>query len=70
MLYVQGTVVGIRLYEIHQSKDLWDDPQAFRPERFLSADESRVENKGKIIPFGYGNSWKHLGHIEKNSVII
>ena len=51
----QGTIIAVRLYEIHHSKELWEDPAAFRPERFLSADGTRVENKRKIIPFGYGN---------------
>ena len=51
-------MVAIRNFEIHESKDLWEDPHNFRPERFLSADGTRVENKGKIIPFGYGNRRK------------
>ena len=53
--FVQGTVVAVRLYDIHQSKELWEHPEIFRPERFLNADGTQVENKRKIIPFGYGN---------------
>ena len=46
--------MGIRHYEIHKSKELWEDPEVFRPERFLNPEGSRVENKGKVIPFGHG----------------
>ena len=52
---LQGTVIAVRLYDMHHSNELWEDPHVFRPERFLSADGTRVENKRKIIPFGYGS---------------
>ena len=51
---LQGTRVAVRLHDIHQSKELWEDPESFRPERFLNEDGTRVKNKGQIMPFGYG----------------
>ena len=46
-------MVGINLYAIHRSKDVWEDPDEFRPERFLN-ESHEVINADKIIPFGYG----------------
>ena len=42
--FVQGTVVEMRHFEIHQSTDLWEDLETFRPDRFQNAHGDRVEN--------------------------
>ena len=34
---------------------MWDDPDEFRPERFLN-ESGEVINADKIIPFGYGKT--------------
>ena len=48
-----GSMVVIAPYVLHRHKKLWDEPDAFRPERFLP------ENRGGIdrfayLPFGAG----------------
>ena len=43
----------INLYAIHRNKQIWSDPEAFRPERFLN-ENNGLRNLDKIIPFGYG----------------
>ncbi|CAG7691931.1 unnamed protein product [Allacma fusca] len=47
------TMVGINLVSIHYSEELWEDPQSFRPERFLN-EKMELVNLHKIIPFGFG----------------
>ncbi|MCI4669832.1 MAG: cytochrome P450 [Bacteroidia bacterium] len=49
----KGTICGIYTYGIHPSEKLWEDPEAFNPDRF-----SRENKKGRhtfaYIPFGGG----------------
>jgi cytochrome P450 len=42
------------LYAVHMSPDLWEAPEEFRPERFLSADGLRVQKPKHFMPFGAG----------------
>jgi len=47
--------VMVNLHSAHMDPDDWDQPQQFRPERFL--DESgNVIGKDRIIPFSLGTS--------------
>uniref|UniRef100_A0A7N2LAW6 Cytochrome P450 n=1 Tax=Quercus lobata TaxID=97700 RepID=A0A7N2LAW6_QUELO len=56
--------VAINLYAIMRDPDSWDDPNEFRPERFLVSlneqeklDQCQVEGKGQtfnFVPFGAG----------------
>lgn len=49
-----GTVVVPGHYAMHIDKELWGDPETFRPERFLD-DNGRVDLKKDItMPFGAG----------------
>ncbi|CAM1154395.1 Uncharacterised protein g11205 [Pycnogonum litorale] len=41
------------LYGIHRSKELWGDPEIFRPSRFLNED-GQVFRPEYLIPFGIG----------------
>lgn len=34
--------------------DYWDEPEAFRPERFLSEDQKSVHKPEHFMPFGVG----------------
>jgi methyl farnesoate epoxidase/farnesoate epoxidase len=49
----QGTIAGISILSLHQSKEIWGDPEEFRPERFLDA-KNTIINANKILPFGLG----------------
>ena len=45
---------AVNIYGIHRSKELWEDPEVCRPERFLSPENNSIVNVDKILPFGYG----------------
>lgn len=42
------------LYTVHMNPDYWNNPEEFRPERFLSADCTKVIKPEHFIPFGVG----------------
>lgn len=48
-----GSDVAAFLYGTHHDPDLWDDPEAFRPERF-EADGGRAHRELLYLPFGAG----------------
>lgn len=45
-------MIFINNYGLNMSKDLWDDPEAFKPERFLV--EGRLVKPEHFLPFGMG----------------
>jgi cytochrome P450 len=49
-LLPDATVVLIDAYTLHHDPDLWDEPEAFRPERFLDAQPEPYS----YLPFGGG----------------
>lgn len=56
---VPGTVLLLPIYLLHRDPRVWDDPMAFRPERWLDADGGYDENapgqpRGAYLPFGAG----------------
>lgn len=48
----RGDMVGVSPWAMHRSEALWDEPLAFRPERFLAPDDERP--KLAYFPFGAG----------------
>jgi cytochrome P450 len=48
-----GALVIISPYVVHRRTDFWDDPLAFRPDRFLPDSESK-RHRFAYIPFGGG----------------
>lgn len=48
-----GEVVGIPIYAIHRHRALWDEPDAFRPERF-EPEAARARHRFAYMPFGAG----------------
>jgi len=56
-----GTSVVPLLYAVHMDPELWDNPEAFRPSRFLSAD-GKVSQPRFFMPFGVGRR-KCLGEV-------
>ncbi len=48
-----GTVVSIAPYVLHRRPNLWINPDAFDPSRFLGAERDRID-RFAYIPFGAG----------------
>lgn len=40
---------------VHNDPNLWDEPEAFKPERFINA-EGKVKKPDCFLPFGVGKS--------------
>uniref|UniRef100_S4R4D4 unspecific monooxygenase n=1 Tax=Petromyzon marinus TaxID=7757 RepID=S4R4D4_PETMA len=49
----KGTVIGIPVFVIHRHSEHWDDPTAFRPERF-SKEAREQRDQYCYLPFGAG----------------
>ena len=49
----RNTVVNVNTYAIHMDPLLWEDPEAFKPERFLD-EEGHVTKPEAFLPFGLG----------------
>lgn len=49
----EGARVVFSAYHIHRHPEFWDDPEAFRPERFASNNGKKIA-KSAFIPFGLG----------------
>ena len=49
----KGSDVNIVTYAVHRDSRWWDDPEAFRPERFSPENEANIR-KYSYIPFGAG----------------
>jgi cytochrome P450 len=47
-----GDIVSIWPWLLHRNRDLWEDPDAFRPERF--AEGAAKPHRFQYIPFGGG----------------
>lgn len=50
----KGTIVTLPIYAIHRSPRLWEQPNAFLPERFLAADAFSKGSRFRYLPFGGG----------------
>lgn len=49
----KGTVIMPNLWSVHRDPTVWDDPDTFKPARFLD-DEGKLLRKECFIPFGIG----------------
>lgn len=48
----KNTAVLASLFGLHTSKNVWKDPDNFRPERFLNSRGELVLKYDKSLPFG------------------
>jgi cytochrome P450 len=49
----KGALVVISPYVVHRHKTLWDEPDHFRPERFLPGEREKID-RFQYLPFGAG----------------
>ncbi|MBA3867824.1 MAG: cytochrome P450 [Anaerolineae bacterium] len=49
----KGTGIGVSSYSVHRDPRFWDEPEAFRPERFSPENAENIR-KYAYIPFGGG----------------
>lgn len=49
----KGTVIFLNNYELNLGEEYWDEPRAFKPERFVSA-EGKIVKPAHFIPFSTG----------------
>ncbi|RWS02662.1 Cytochrome P450 2J6-like protein, partial [Dinothrombium tinctorium] len=50
----KGTTVIANFWAVNRDENLWQDPNEFNPNRFLSEDGREVINTEPLIPFSYG----------------
>ncbi|KAK1552245.1 hypothetical protein Q3G72_013105 [Acer saccharum] len=50
----EKTAVSINLYAIMRDPDAWDNPEEFRPERFLIPSRDQEQKLFNFVPFGAG----------------
>lgn len=46
--------VTVCVYSLHRDPQLWPDPDAFKPERFLDKEETARRHPQAFLPFGLG----------------
>ncbi|CAA7013215.1 unnamed protein product [Microthlaspi erraticum] len=67
------TVLVVNAYGVMRDPDSWEDPDVFKPERFLDFSRSGQEEQGmKYIPFGAGRRGclgSHLAYIVQGTTI-
>jgi cytochrome P450 len=67
----RGSFITVASWVLHRHKLWWQDPQEFRPERFLPANADKVD-RFAYIPFGTGPRvclGKHLGLLESTLLL-
>ena len=50
----KGTVVYANLEAVHLDPMCWEDPNSYKPSRFIDADGQLISNHGNWFPFGAG----------------
>jgi cytochrome P450 len=51
---LKGSWILPNIYSVHYNKEIWGDPEVFRPSRFLSKDGLSAVRHEALLPFGTG----------------
>nr|XP_021524935.1 cytochrome P450 1A3-like [Aotus nancymaae]XP_021524936.1 cytochrome P450 1A3-like [Aotus nancymaae] len=64
------TCTFIDMYQVNHDETIWDNPNLFRPERFLNKNRELNKSLQKVLIFGTG-IWKCLGEdVARNEIFI
>ncbi len=69
-LIPKGTSVYASLHALHHDENIWGDPEAFRPDRFLSSDRTRVVRHEALLPFSTGKRVCIGENLAKNQMFL
>lgn len=50
----KGTMVVLAIYALHHDEKFWEDPEAFKPERFAPESRKQMNANYSYLPFGGG----------------
>ncbi|TVU51415.1 hypothetical protein EJB05_02846, partial [Eragrostis curvula] len=50
----RGTIIILNIWAVHRNADVWEDPDKFKPERFMNTECDFSGKDCKLIPFGGG----------------
>ena len=60
-------MIGIDIFSLQNSEDYWEEPEKFRPERFLEKDyKIESDDSMTFLPFGVG---KYIGRLLEVSLL-
>ncbi len=65
-LIPKGAYLLSNLWAVHHDPTIWEDPEDFKPERFLTQD-GKVKQRTEFIPFGIGKHNNFLHHSLRSS---
>ena len=57
------------LYAVHRDERIWDEPDAFKPSRFLD-EEGKVLRREELIPFSAGKYSIFNQILQRNSMFV
>ena len=61
MYLLQDTVILLNFYSVHNDKSYWDNPEEFRPQRFLD-ENGQFRANNAAMPFGLGASKWYISY--------
>ncbi|KAL0719118.1 hypothetical protein Bca4012_068442 [Brassica carinata] len=63
----EKTILVISVYAVMRDPDSWEDPEEFKPERFLSPKEDEKQQELKFLPFGGGRRGCPGGNLSRDN---
>jgi cytochrome P450 len=71
-LIPKGSVLFLNVNDAHHDPKYWDEPDIFKPERFLDDSGTKLVKHEALIPFGAGKNFllRKLSHVQCFIVLI